>query len=85
MKEVDLLFSSIIQRYLNTVQPLPVVSLCDSFSPICSLEIGLLDFHKREPSCYEELLLEQQVINIASLLPLSLDSNRINVQNVSVL
>lgn len=56
---------SIILSFSNSLQPLPVVPLCDSFSPMCSLEIGQLNFHEREPSCSEEILMDfQQVINI---------------------
>lgn len=85
------LYSSITRRYLNTARPLPVVPLCDSFTPICSLEIGLVDFHKKEPSCYEEILMDlQQVINMMpqclSKVLLSWDVNRINnVENCSYL
>lgn len=81
-------YGSIKLSYLNTSRPLPVVPPCDSFSPICSLEIGLLNFHKREPSCYEEILMDlQQVINIKlqcfSTALLSWDVNRINdVENL---
>lgn len=72
-----------MRSYLNTSQPLPVVLLFDSFSPMCSLKIGLLDFHKRKPSCYEEILMDlREVINIKlqcfSKVLLSWDVNRIN-------
>ncbi len=88
--EKNLLFWShlLIRSCSNTLQRLPLVPLCDSFSPICSLEIGLLNFHEREPSCYEEILMDlQQVINIKpqrfSEVLLSWDVNRINnVENL---
>lgn len=60
--EVDVLFFSPLYdfktSFLSISQLLLVVPLCDSFPPICSLETDLLDFHKRDASCYEEILMD---------------------------